>query len=126
MRAKIIFLAILTAISRIASARAEDGGQQVLRDGFDGKDFAPAGHLYYRNNAEQKAGTYQFQSAVSRSGGGALKLTIKPNCAAGKENCSERAEIWEKPNTASPMIKASGTGLRSSSPIRYHQETIVT
>ncbi len=96
MRAKIIFLAILTAISRIASARAEDGGQQVLRDGFDGKDFAPAGHLYYRNNAEQKAGTYQFQSAVSRSGGGALKLTIKPNCAAGKENCSERAEIWEK------------------------------
>lgn len=68
----------------------------VLVDGFDGQDFSPEGGLYYRENAEQSAGTVTFQSAVKRSGAGALKLSVKPFCAADSENCSERAEIWEK------------------------------
>lgn len=96
MKVKILMVAILTAISSAPAAHATDPGREVLRDGFDGKDFSPEGHLYYRQNAEQEAGTYEFQSDVKFSGDGALKLSVKPLCAAGKTNCSERAEIWEK------------------------------
>lgn len=96
MRARLVLLALFTAICRIATARAGDPAQEVLRDGFDGKDFSPSGHLYYRENYEQSAGSYEFQSAVTRNGGGALKLSVKPICAPDKKNCSERAEIWEK------------------------------
>lgn len=96
MRAKIVLLAILAAISRVASARAGDPGQEVLRDGFDGKDFSPSGRLYYRENYEQSAGSYEFQSEVSRDGGGALKLSVKPLCTTTKKHCSERAEVWER------------------------------
>jgi hypothetical protein len=96
MKVKIVMCAILTVLSGVAAAKATDPAQEVLRDGFDGKDFSPEGHLYYRNNAEQEAGTYEFQSAVTRNGGGALKLSVKPLCASSKKNCSERAEIWER------------------------------
>jgi hypothetical protein len=96
VKVKIVMCAILTAFSSVATAYATDPGQEVLRDGFDGKSFSPEGHLYYRKNAEQEAGTYEFQSAVTRNGGGALKLTVKPLCSSSKKNCSERAEIWER------------------------------
>jgi hypothetical protein len=96
MKAKILMVAILTAFSGAAAAQTADPGQEVLHDGFDGKDFSPDGHLYYRDNAEQRAGSYEFQSDVTFSGSGALKLSVKPLCAEGKKNCSERAEIWER------------------------------
>ncbi len=95
MRAKTVLFAILAAISRMALARAEDPGQEVLRDGFEGKDFSPSGRLYYRQNFEQEAGSYEFQSEVTRNSGGALKLSVKPFCPGITEDCSERAEIWE-------------------------------
>ena len=96
MKTKVILLAILAAVSRLAAARAGDPGQMVLRDGFDGSDFSPAGGLYYRDNFEQSAGKVEFQSDVKRTGSGALKLSVRPLCPADKDNCSERAEIWEK------------------------------
>ena len=98
MNAKYALPAILacTCTCAMTPALADDPAQLVLRDGFDGKDFAPSGHLYYRDNFEQKAGTVEFQSAVKRSGTGALKLSVKPLCPPGKANCSERAEIWER------------------------------
>lgn len=68
----------------------------VLVDGFDGPGFAPEGGLYYKKNFEQSAGTVEFQKAVTRNGGGALKLSVKPLCRAAEEECSERAEIWER------------------------------
>jgi hypothetical protein len=105
MRAKFVLIGILAAISRIAIARAEDPGQMVLRDGFDGTDFSPAGGLYYRDNFEQSAGTVEFQSEVKRSGTGALKLSVKPLCTPDKENCSERAEIWERTDHRVPYTQ---------------------
>jgi hypothetical protein len=73
-----------------------DPAAMVLRDGFEGADFAPEGGLYYRRNAEQAAGTATFQSDVVRRGGGALKLSVVSRCTPESEGCSERAEIWEK------------------------------
>ncbi|MDJ1635716.1 polysaccharide lyase [Rhizobium rhizogenes] len=98
MNAKYALPALLacTCTSAMTPALAKDPAQLVLRDGFDGTDFDPTGHLYYRDNSEQKAGTVEFQSEVKRSGTGALKLSVKPLCAPGKANCSERAEIWER------------------------------
>lgn len=102
MKVNLVMAAILTVLASTAETKAADNvaptdpGQLVLRDGFDGKDFSPDGHLYYRENFEQSAGTHEFQSDVVRNGGGALKLSVSPLCAKGKKNCSERAEIWEK------------------------------
>ncbi|NGO65644.1 hypothetical protein G6N76_18390 [Rhizobium daejeonense] len=47
-------------------------------------------------NDEQKAGTYVFQNEVKRAGDGALKLSVRSQCAKEDNLCSERAEIWEK------------------------------
>ena len=87
--------------ARLAAAicmccQAAGAGGQVLRDGFDGPGFSEAGGLYYRDNFEQSAGTVEFQKDVTRSGSGALKLSVKPRCPRQSGTCSERAEIWEK------------------------------
>ncbi len=105
MKTKMIVLTFLAAFLRVISARAEDPSEMVLRDGFDGQNFSPAGGLYYRDNYEQSAGTVEFQSEVKRSGTGAIKLSIKPLCAANEENCSERAEIWERTKHRVPYTK---------------------
>lgn len=89
-------LAALVLIAAPMPASAEDAGQRKLYDGFNAADFVEAGGLYYRDNAEQQAGTATFQSEVKREGAGALKLSVRPLCDGDSEGCSERAEIWEK------------------------------
>jgi Polysaccharide lyase len=74
----------------------------VLRDGFEAGDFAPEGGLYYRDNAEQRAGSVEFQSDDVRSGTAALRLTVRPLCPVGSDGCSERAEIWEETDLRVP------------------------
>jgi hypothetical protein len=93
MRMRAILVAGLVAMAGPVLA---DPTAQVLRDGFDGADFAPEGGLYYRMNAEQSAGTATFQSDVVKDGAGALKLSVVSMCGADAEGCSERAEIWEQ------------------------------
>jgi hypothetical protein len=68
-----------------------------LVDGFEAEDFSPLGGLFYKKNKEQSAGAVEFQSEVTYAGKGALKLSVKPSCTKTDEDCSERAEIWEKP-----------------------------
>jgi Polysaccharide lyase len=70
--------------------------QDMLRDGFEGTDFAPEGGLYYRENYEQSAGRAEFQSKVVRTGNGALRLSVRPLCPPAGHDCSERAEVWER------------------------------
>jgi hypothetical protein len=95
MIGKIVAMALLAATLDFTSAAGEPAGD-VLIDNFDGNDFSPGGGLYYRDNFEQRAGTVEFQSEVKQTGTGALKLTIRPLCPNANEDCSERAEIWEK------------------------------
>lgn len=73
-----------------------------LVEGFDGGKFTAQGGLYYKDNDEQKAGIVEFQKGVVRTGAGALKLSVKPLCEAGDEDCSERAEIWERTKLRPP------------------------
>lgn len=101
MIGKTVAMALLAATINTASAAAEPAGD-VLFDGFDGKDFAAGGGLYYRKNFEQRAGKVEFQSDVKESGSGALKLSVKPFCPKARKNCSERAEIWEKTDRRVP------------------------
>lgn len=78
----------------------------VLVDGFDESDFSAAGGLYYKKNFEQSAGSIEFQNAVTNGSAGALKLSVKPMCpGAVDEDCSERAEIWEKPHLRVPYTQ---------------------
>ena len=93
---RITFGSCVLGLAMMAGAALADTASMVLRDGFDGSDFAPEGGLYYRENSEQAAGKVEFQSDVTRSGAGALRLSVKPLCPPGAEGCSERAEIWEK------------------------------
>jgi len=97
---------LLLAALGAGAVCAADTVDEKLVDGFDGSDFAPAGGLYYRENSEQSAGTVEFQSLVKRTGSGALKLGVKPNCPAAEDGCSERAEIWEKTKLRVPYDKA--------------------
>ncbi|UXN58967.1 polysaccharide lyase (plasmid) [Phyllobacterium zundukense] len=101
MTGKIVAMALLAATLNLSDAAAVPGGD-TLFDGFDGKDFAASGGLYYRKNFEQRAGSFEFQSDVKQTGTGALKLSVKPFCPNVKQNCSERAEIWEKTDRRVP------------------------
>jgi hypothetical protein len=91
----------LAAVMLCASAQAQEWSTPLF-DGFDGPDFVPAGGLYYKQNFEQSAGTVDFQKDVKLHGEGALKLSVKPICPPDDEDCSERAEVWEKPDLWAP------------------------
>ena len=83
----------------------EEAWRQRLADDFELGDFAPEGGLYYKNNFEQSAGTVEFQSGDVRDGNGALTLSLRPNCSADHDGCSERAEVWERPEVLAPYDK---------------------
>jgi hypothetical protein len=95
-------IAGLAAALALASTHCSASSIQALYDGFEGKEFSPAGGLYYKSNEEQSAGSAEFQSQVTYKGKGALKLSVKPYCAKDDEDCSERAEIWERPELWAP------------------------
>lgn len=86
----------LAAAALLSGAALAETSSTKLSDSFDGADFSPEGGLYYRENYEQGAGTVEFQKEVKFHGEGALKLSVNPLCTADDEDCSERAEIWEK------------------------------
>lgn len=94
-------MAALAAFS-IATSSLAGPNDLVLKDSLEGPDFTEAGGLYYKDNYEQSAGSFEFQKEVTRNGNGALKLTIRPLCHASKNGCSERAEIWERPELRVP------------------------
>jgi hypothetical protein len=96
-------LLLLVFSSSLATADPRD---MKLYDDFDGQDFSPSGGLYFKDTAEQRAGKVEFQSEVKRTGTGALKLSVHPRCAPSGEDCSERAEIWEKTALRVPYDKA--------------------
>ncbi|MCB4768291.1 polysaccharide lyase [Ancylobacter sp. Lp-2] len=96
-----LLVAFLTAAMLPSPGRA-DTSATPLADGFEGDDFAPGGGLFYKHNHEQSAGTVVFQSQVVRSGRQSLDLSVRPLCPPESELCSERAEIWEKPDVLVP------------------------
>lgn len=75
---------------------------RILRDGFDGTDFAAEGGLFYKKNAEQRAGRVTFGASAPFRGTGALTLTAMPSCTTRSLDCSERAEVWERPEVLAP------------------------
>lgn len=95
-------IAGLAAGLALAGTQSLASPVQALYDGFEGTDFSPTGGLYYKDNDEQRAGTVEFQSQVTYRGKGAVKLSVKAHCAKDDEDCSERAEIWEKPDLWAP------------------------
>jgi hypothetical protein len=95
--------ALFIAAVALSSVQGLAARSEKLSDGFEESDFAKAGGLYYKPNAEQKAGTVEFQSQVRRTGKGALKLTVSPHCGKSSSGCSERAEIWERPELWVPF-----------------------
>jgi polysaccharide lyase-like protein len=93
--------AALAVFLLCTAARAGDWSVPLV-DGFDGSDFAAGGGLYYKQNFEQSAGKVSFQGDVKLHGAGALELSVRPICPADDDGCSERAEVWEKPELWAP------------------------
>ncbi len=92
----------------VSTAQAEDvadAGDRVLSDGFGMGRFAPEGGLFYKDNAEQRAGRVVFQERNLHSGKSALKLSISPSCRTAADECSERAEVWERPEVLAAYDK---------------------
>ncbi|WP_350334195.1 polysaccharide lyase [Coralliovum pocilloporae] len=82
------------------------GHSDVLHETFEGTGFTPDGVLFYKDNEEQRAGRYEFQSKVVRSGKQSISLMVEQRCADHDKGCSERAELWERNDLRLPY----GTG----------------
>lgn len=105
-----------------APVRAEAGTettQRILRDGFEQGGFAPEGGLFYKDNPEQRAGRVIFDRAAPYSGVGALTLIAPPSCLPHAVGCSERAEVWERPEVLVPFRSPVwyGFALRLNDPL---------
>jgi Polysaccharide lyase len=98
--AALLFTGLLSVTSTLA-----DTSLLRLRDDFEGESFAPEGGLFYKDNAEQRAGKYRTQADVARSGNKGLSLSVAPQCRPDQRGCSERAEVWEKPEVLASYDK---------------------
>lgn len=103
--------ALLAAMTVSCAAASPDRARLVLYDGFDSDRFAPQGGLYYKLNDEQRAGQVAFQNKTMLNGSGALTLSVKPLCRAEAAGCSERAEVWERPEVLAPYDQTVWYGL---------------
>jgi hypothetical protein len=106
----IIMLTFLPSPLLVGIAHA-DPSLLKLRDDFEGDGFSPSGGLFYKDNFEQRAGTFRIQTEVFRSGKKGLALSVVPHCTPDKRNCSERAEVWEKPELLAAYNKVLWYGL---------------
>jgi hypothetical protein len=89
--------ALASASVLVAGVAAIDPSQLTLRDDFEGVGFSPDSGLYYKDNAEQRAGRFRTQPDIFRGGAKGLELTVAPQCRPDQDGCSERAEVWERP-----------------------------
>lgn len=91
----------------------------ILIDGFEQAGFAPEGGLFYKNNPEQRAGKVAFDRNVPLRGQGELTLTVMPACDPKAVNCSERAEVWERPEVLTPYSQTVwyGFAMRLNDPL---------
>lgn len=97
-------------LATAAAHAAELTYKDKLVDGFEGKDFAPEGGLYYKKNYEQSAGTVEFQDKVVKTGKSALRLSVRPHCPVTERLCSERAEVWERSKLRVPYDQGAWFG----------------
>ncbi len=72
-----------------------DNAALILRDPFDGDSFSASGGLFYKDNEEQRSGSFRFLRDPSRASGSALQLTVTPSGKPTGQGFSERAEVWE-------------------------------
>ena len=96
-----------------------EAAQRIMRDGFEQGGFAPEGGLFYKDNPEQRAGRVIFDRTAPYSGAGALTLIAPPSCLPHAVGCSERAEVWERPEVLVPFRSAVwyGFALRLNDPL---------
>lgn len=118
MKAPALRISAATMLCLCGAAMAEPA-TRMLVDGFEGQDFSEVGGLYYRENFEQSAGRIEFQSKVTRTGRGALKLSVRSICPPADDDCSERAEIWEKTTLRVPYTEGIwyGFAIKFADPI---------
>lgn len=79
-----------------------DYARLQAHDPLTGPDFAPGAGIYYRDNYEQRAGHVGFGEGAVRNGKPTLRLGVREHCKPGDEDCSERAEVWEYPESWAP------------------------
>lgn len=98
---------LASACAKVAAGNAS----LLLHDGFDQGGFAAEGGLFYKKSFEQRGGRVAFGPAAPLRGTGALTLTVMASCPPHRVNCSERAEVWERPEVLAPYRSTVWYGL---------------
>lgn len=105
-----LFAGLLVLAALFHPQARADALSTRLYDGFESQDFTREGGLYYKKNEEQSAGSHTFQTLEKRAGKQGLKLEVREQCEGDPETCSERAEIWERPELRVPYDAAVWVG----------------
>ncbi|MCC2112479.1 MAG: polysaccharide lyase [Hyphomicrobiales bacterium] len=79
----------------------------VLAEDFEGPIIADESPLYYKQTAEQAAGSVDFQSDDVRHGRSTIALSVNEITETDAPLDSERAELWERRRVRLPF----GTGV---------------
>jgi hypothetical protein len=90
-------LACLAAAVAAPARPQDDPARLLMRDGFEEAGFSSAGGLFYKDNPEQRAGSIRFTKGHAFTGEGSITLGVVASCKAARDACSERAEVWERP-----------------------------
>jgi hypothetical protein len=115
-----LLAALLIAVAQpAAAAPAPNPADQPLADGFEQGRFGPGSGLFYKDNPEQRAGRVAFGKDAPLRGQGELTLTVMPACDLRAEACSERAEVWERPEVLVPYSQTVwyGFAMRLNQPL---------
>jgi hypothetical protein len=118
-RAALLSLLLLSAAQPAATTPPTDPADLVLTDGFEQRGFAPEGGLFYKDNPEQRGGQVVFGTRSPLRGRGELTLTAMPSCDPRARACSERAEVWERPEVLAPYSRTVwyGFAMRLNDPL---------
>lgn len=120
IRCALLLLALLLPAAQPASTvPAADPAALVLIDDFEQSGFAAAGGLFYKDNPEQRGGRVVFGGQAPLRGRGELTLTAMPSCDPKARGCSERAEVWERPEVLAPYAQTLwyGFAMRLNDPL---------
>lgn len=110
---------LLLVFALTSTGKATGAASLVLRDNFEAGRFSGEGGLFYKDNAEQRAGRVEFGKGEVHGGQSVLTLTLRPLCKPRDTGCSERAEVWEKPQVLAPYDQTVwyGFAMRLDAPV---------
>lgn len=111
--------AILAAATSTSGPAVAEATALTLADDFEAAGFVPGGGLFYKQGDEQRGGRVTFGVSPAHRGSSAMSLSTAPSCRPTIRGCSERAEVWERPEALAAYGQSVwyGIAMRLDAPI---------